>query len=243
MMHSRAAFTFTLLLASALPAAAQSPVSITFNNGNVTVIARDVPVRTILAEWARVGGSKIVNGERVAGPAVTLELTNVPERQALAVLLRNVTNVSGHIAAARPAGQSGGSTLDRIMVLPIAPPAQTAAAPVNTARPPTTALPQPVRFLGGDTEDQAEFFINGGVPATVRTPVAPTTPQPQPAAAVVRDVNTSTAAPRATPVVEDDDARPRPTQLPSMPTFTGPAGSGRPGEISPVPQQRNPQEK
>src|SRR5262245_44580686 len=114
MMHSRAAFTFTLLLASAMPAAAQSPVSIKFDNGNVTVIARDVPVRTILAEWARVGGSKIVNGERVAGPAVTLELTNVPERQALAVLLRNVTNVSGHIAAARPAGQSGASSLDRI---------------------------------------------------------------------------------------------------------------------------------
>ena len=41
---------------------------------------------------------RIVNGERVAGPAVTLELQDVSERQALDVLLRGV---SGYIVAPR----------------------------------------------------------------------------------------------------------------------------------------------
>jgi hypothetical protein len=243
MMHSRAILAATLLLASALPAAAQSsatsPVSIKFANGNVTLVARDVPVRTILAEWARVGGSKIVNGERVTGTPVTLELTDVPERQALAVLLRNV---SGYVAAARPAGQSGTSSFDRIMVLATPPPVQTAAAAQTTARPATTSLPAPVRFIGGE-EEGVEFFLgNGGNPQPT-SPTRGNNPAPAPAPAPAA-TNAPANAPRA-PVVETEEPRPRPTgptTMPSMPTFTGPAGSGRPGEISPVPQPRNQQQ-
>ena len=57
-------------------------------NGRVSLVAKDATVRQILAEWARVGQTKIVNVERVPGGPVTLELTNVPEAQALDVLLR-----------------------------------------------------------------------------------------------------------------------------------------------------------
>ena len=47
--------------------------------GRSSLVAKDATVRQILAEWARVGQTRIVNGERIAGGPVTLELTNVPE--------------------------------------------------------------------------------------------------------------------------------------------------------------------
>ena len=57
--------TVALSILIAAPAVAQQPLKLSFSNGRVTVDATSVPVRTILAEWARVGGAKIVNGERV----------------------------------------------------------------------------------------------------------------------------------------------------------------------------------
>ena len=50
-------------------------------------MAKDATVRQILAEWARVGQTKIVNVERIPGGPLTLELNNVPEAQALDILL------------------------------------------------------------------------------------------------------------------------------------------------------------
>ena len=43
-------------------------------NGRVTLVAKDVTVREILAEWARVGQTRIVNAEKLTGGPVTLEL-------------------------------------------------------------------------------------------------------------------------------------------------------------------------
>ena len=230
MMHSRAVqIAAALLVMSALPAGAQSqsPVSIKFDNGNVTIVARDAPVRTILAEWSRVGGSKIVNGDRVGGAPVTLELTNVPERQALAVLLRNV---SGYAAAARPVPSTGSSSLDRILVLPAPPPVQTATSNTNVRPTPTPQPQQPVRFIGGDPDEAAELFLGtGGQPTVVRTGQVPT--------ATTRDpVN----VPR---VIEDDQqSQPRQPAPATTPGFSGPIpGSSRPGEITPVPQQQQQQ--
>ena len=89
-MRSGVILVSALLLISAVPADAQQPVSVQFRAGRVTLVARNAPIRTILAEWARLGGATVVNGERVAGAPVTLELTDVPERQALDVILRGV---------------------------------------------------------------------------------------------------------------------------------------------------------
>ena len=65
---------------------------------------------------------------------MTLELVNVPERQALDTLLRST---AGYLAAPRPVGVLGASVYDRIMILPTSrPPAAVAAAappPVSTA--------------------------------------------------------------------------------------------------------------
>ena len=84
-------------------------------DGRVSLVAKDATVRQILTEWARVGQTKIVNVERMPGGPVTLELTNVPEAQALDVLLRSL---SGYIAAPRPVEAANLSRFDRIILMP-----------------------------------------------------------------------------------------------------------------------------
>ena len=59
----------TLLLAVAMsvvaawPAGAQN-LKVEFHDGHVSVEATSVPVRTILTEWGKVGGTKIVGADR-----------------------------------------------------------------------------------------------------------------------------------------------------------------------------------
>jgi hypothetical protein len=140
--------TCAVLLAVASPAQAQQSVNLQFANGLVSLRAQNAPVRAILAEWARLGGATIVNADRVAGAPVTLELTNVPESQALDIVLRNV---AGYLLGPRRAGTSGVSAYDRIMILPTsvaprnpapAPPPPIAAARPVLPRPPAPRLPQ-----------------------------------------------------------------------------------------------------
>jgi hypothetical protein len=116
-----------LLGIAALPAAAQPAVKVSFENGGrVTVEATNAPVRAILNEWAKNGGTKVVGVERVSGAPVTLKLVNVPEAQALESILRSV---AGYMAAPRHAS-SGPSVYDRIMIM-----ATTSAPPPAANRP------------------------------------------------------------------------------------------------------------
>src|SRR3954463_3407791 len=73
-------------------------VQVSLRNGRVTLVAKDATLRQILTEWARVGRLKIVNLERIPGGPLTLELRDVPEGEALDILLRSL---SGYIAAPR----------------------------------------------------------------------------------------------------------------------------------------------
>ncbi len=115
-----------LVLALSASASAQQ-LTLEFQDGRVTVDAAAVPVRTILSEWARLGGTRVVGGDKVAGAPVTIRLENVPEAQALEVILRNV---AGYMAAPRRAHAAGASAFDRILVLPTssAPAAASASA-------------------------------------------------------------------------------------------------------------------
>src|SRR5262249_61677242 len=111
----------TVLAVFAAVSTAVADVRLTLNSGRVTVVAKDATVRQILAEWARVGQTKIVNAERIPGGPVTLELADVPEGEALQVLLRSV---SGYVAAPRPETIANASQFDRIMVMPTSSPAR-----------------------------------------------------------------------------------------------------------------------
>src|SRR5580765_7468597 len=109
---------------------ASADVHLTMQNGRVSIVAKDATLRQILTEWARVGQTKIVNVERIPGGPMSIELNNVPESQALDVLLRTM---SGYIAATREVDVATLSRFDRIIVLPT----------LAGARPPTSAAPPP----------------------------------------------------------------------------------------------------
>lgn len=121
----RILLTFALLLVVSLPASAQQ-LKLSFRDGRVSLDATSVPVKTILNEWARLGGTKVIGSERIAGSPLTLKLDNVPEAQALEIVLRSV---AGYMAAPRRASAvAGASIYDRILVM------ATSAAPAPAAR-------------------------------------------------------------------------------------------------------------
>src|SRR5262245_48534802 len=124
---------FFVILCGAVSAPAQT-LSLEFHEGRVRLTAENVPVSRILAEWARVGGTKIVNGERVTGAPVTLTIVDTPEQQALDTVLRGA---AGYMVLARETTPAGASTLDRILVLPT-----TTRAPAAAALPQPAAQPQ-----------------------------------------------------------------------------------------------------
>jgi hypothetical protein len=159
-------------------------VKVSMQDGRVSIIAKDATVRQILTEWARVGHTKIVNVERIPGGPMTLELTNVPEQQALDLLLRSV---SGYMTAPRPVAVANLSQFDRVVVMPtsVAPRPATASQPAST---PTFAQPQPQftpppQMADDDVEDErpapnVPMTNNGPIP-NPRGPVFNTFPQPQ----------------------------------------------------------------
>lgn len=126
-----AAFATTPAVASAQTRALQ----VTMKDGRVTIVARNVSLREVLQEWARVGKTTIVNAEKLAGPPLTLQLVDSSERDALDILLRSA---AGYLAVPRAASNPGTSVYDRIAILATsrAPAAMAAAAPPAAFVPP-----------------------------------------------------------------------------------------------------------
>ena len=60
-------------------AAAAPRVQLSISDGRVWLETDRATAGQILAEWARVGGTRIVNGDRVNGEPLTLVLRGVPE--------------------------------------------------------------------------------------------------------------------------------------------------------------------
>jgi len=145
-------FCLTVLaLAVALPASAQQ-LTLDIRDGLVTMTATNVPVRQVLAEWARVGGTRVVGADRIAGAPLTLSFEALPEAKALDIVLRGA---AGYMAAARPVPGAGRSIYDRILVLATStPPAGGAAAAAAGNRPAANRLGVPPAV---DPPDQADL--------------------------------------------------------------------------------------
>ena len=228
----RVCFGVAVLVLAASTAFAE--VHVTMQNGRVTVVAKDATVRQILTEWARVGQTKIVNVERIPGGPITLELTNVPEGQALDILLRTL---SGYITAPRAVEAANLSTFDRIIVMPTLAavrPTVSSAAPPPVYQQPTQVTQQAPVANDDDPDEQRPS--PSAVPPTGRAPVFNSFPQPQ-----VVNPNPMPSAPVAFPGAVAAPVNP-PPQQPAQPvnsaTPTSPYGGvARPGMIVPPPPQ------
>ena len=142
-----------VLLALGAADSARADVQIAIRDGRVTLNATGATVREILAAWAKAGQTKILNAERIPGVPVNLQLQDVPEEQALEVILRSV---SGYLAAPRAATVANASRFDRIFVMPTSTPPPTLPAPRPALpRPqinPAVQPPQPPDDDGDDDE-------------------------------------------------------------------------------------------
>jgi hypothetical protein len=203
--------------------AASADVSVTIENGNVSVSAKDATVRQILTEWARVGQTRIVNVDRVAGPPLSIELTNVPEAQALDTLLRAV---SGYLAAPRAVTMPNASAYDRIFILPTStgtPPRPAPAAPAQNFTPPPFMPPPQQDDQNTDDEPQRNAV-----------PVAP--PNGQPRGPIFNSFPPPVVREQA-PQSQQPGSQQQDTSPASYPVPTAPVGVSTPGMAVPVPQQ------
>ncbi len=173
MTHRLPLLCVALLAALWLPSAASAQqVQLTLHDGRVTLDASNATPAAILAEWARVGNTRIVDAERMTGAPLTLKLEGVPEREALDIILRSA---AGYIAAARRSGVTGASSFDRIVVMPVSvnaasaqagPPPMAApmAAPQQAFQPAMMEADAPVEAV---VQNDAEMAVDDGTGAEV----------------------------------------------------------------------------
>ncbi len=163
-MARRILFAAAVLLATALPTAAQS-ISLTLDNGRVTLITQNATPAAILAEWARQGQIKVVDGERIPGTPLTLRLEQVPEREALDIVLRGA---AGYIAAPRTQQAAAHlSRFDRVIVMATSPGASAARAAAPSTRPaaPAAMMPQQPEVVEDAPQDVEQAAGNQEEPA------------------------------------------------------------------------------
>jgi hypothetical protein len=189
-------------------------VRLTLHDGLVSIVAKDATVRQILEEWARVGQTRIVNVERIAGGPMTIEISDVPEKQALDILLRSV---SGYVAAPRATIIGDASRFDRIMVNPAA--AQPRSNTPSSAAPPP--LPQSRFQLQPFQPESDDPLLNPNLPGDPgqRPPVVNVFTPPMP------------------PLPDGG----RGATAPAFPAPTAPVGTATPGMVLPPPQPQGQQ--
>ena len=107
--------TFALLLLTCFATHSRAAsLTLSVRDGLVSLDAQDVTLRQILTEWARVGRTRIINVERVAGGPITLKLNAVPEKQALDIILRTIP---GYMAVPRATQVADASQYDSILIM------------------------------------------------------------------------------------------------------------------------------
>ncbi len=223
-LRSFTSAAFALCACLAFASSAHADVQLSVRNGRVTLVAKDATLRQILTEWARVGKTKIVNLEKIPGGPLTLELHDVPEGEALDILLRTL---SGYIVAPRASASlvADASVYESISVMPTVAAAPTRAAAPPPAPPPFAAPPQ--------VFTQTEVDQGNGQPGVVRPPTFnpfPGQPSPQQGNVSVRPV---------LPVVRPGAVPPQPNpndtfQQQPVPTFQPPVPAATPGAAAPI---------
>lgn len=133
-----------LLLLVTVHPTAQSPASterkllLSFDrNGLVTLVAQNVTVREILAEWTRQGGTQIrdekgapLDAAKLTGAPITVQFDAQPESVVLESLLRGT---AGYILYPRMEGASGASIWQSVSILPTSRPTQLYSTPTSNS--------------------------------------------------------------------------------------------------------------
>jgi hypothetical protein len=192
--------TAAVLAAVVAPAArAQAPapagVTLVIRDGRVTLTANQASIRQILAEWERQGQMKVTGADKITAAPVTLSLTNIPEKQALEIVMRGIP---GYMAVDRLAAAPSptASRYERVMVMARAttpvtsPPSPTSAGRAMPSQPQPAQIftPEPAAPVGDegvvlaapDRSDVDQFQQAAAEPPMPETPVASPYPNAYP---------------------------------------------------------------
>lgn len=104
--------TLVIVAACAAPCAAQR-LSLRIADGRVSLDATAVSLDQVLAEWSRVGDVIVLGARRLAPVLLTLRIHDLPEREALDLIL---AQAGGYAAQHRPGWSGRGSRYQRLAV-------------------------------------------------------------------------------------------------------------------------------
>ena len=191
-------------------------VQVTFEpNGLVTVIANGASARDVLSEWARQGGSKFVNAERLVTTPLNLEFKSQPEAEVIGSILRGA---SGYLLGPRREGSLGASSFELVYILPTSNPSG------GSYVPPPAFTPQP-RVTTGAPDDELQPVQGRGT----QPPGPQPGPGPQPAPAAPeppRPTGVGNSSSVVVPVVPVVPVTTTPTTTAPPPTGRGGGGGG-----------------
>jgi hypothetical protein len=233
-----------LMMALLITPSVHADLRFSVRDGRVVIVAKDATVAEILAEWGRLGQTAIVNADQLPSEPVTLELQNVGEADALAVLLRGAR---AYLAQSRAAADPTASLFERIVIVKLSavqpmpePSAVRAATPEGSpgAHEPMMSMPVAPRSAPADSD----------TPPPAATPI--TLLQPRDArAAVAENPNASTDEPlpqaavmdpeeiRAAQATQSLNATRRVLEVANPRDFHLPTPSRSPGTGSPTPKR------
>lgn len=194
------------VLLLSVPAGAQD-LALSIERGLVTVRAKDARLEVLLRQWSEITGLVVVSRGDISGIRLTLELTGVSEREALAILLRDA---NGYVVGETRDPSTGLPALARLVVVGQATSTGVAGPAFRASTPPSqTAREQVPLGLGEDdaavqAEDQIERpepgLAQGGDGAgvaepDVAMPLAPTS-DAQPATSAAKGFGSTATAER-----------------------------------------------
>jgi hypothetical protein len=223
----RVALAALLTLGVAAHVAAAPGVRLTMREGRVWLNADRAAAAQILAEWARVGDTQIVNADLLPSALVSLNLDGVPEDEALEIVLRSA---GGYVAVSRPGAATvptrDRSRFERITIVRAGatPPTATASS-ILPPEPVPVPSPPPVIF---DASGAQRLIGPDGQPVPDDQEDAP---PPRPATGSIPPG----FSPQPEPPPEQIPPPPMPTAVP-----TSPIGVPRPGQIVAPPPPRRP---
>jgi hypothetical protein len=207
------------------PLSAAPAVEVSVRNGRTSIKASDASLPQILDAWARAGRVTLVNTTTLPDSPITLELVDVPEREALRTVLRQA---GGYIAVERPPGAANASLYERIVILPAPRGERSASAAPPPAPPPTPPPPFPTSAFPEpepDASGAVRLLDEHGQPVPDDQEGAPPPPPPPPGqVAPARPGYSSGDEPAAPPV----DATPTDTSTAPAPR------AAVPGMIPPI---------
>lgn len=129
-----AAFSFATGFAQAPQAPSERKLQISFEGSNVTLVAANVSIPEILAEWGRLSGCVMVNAERMSRVPIVapIQFENQPQQRVLESLLRSA---AGFILSPRKANRPGATDFEMVYILATSSPSQSGYSGMSSQAP------------------------------------------------------------------------------------------------------------